>query len=70
MKGKRWFFGTIAITLVILVVMAAIMIDIDPYFHYHGPVEGRPYAMYGSGSYEKYYNESLKRIDNYGNGLF
>ncbi len=59
MKGKRWFFGTISMTLVILAVMAAIMIDIDPYFHYHGPVEGRPYAMYGSGSYEKYYNDGI-----------
>lgn len=59
MTGKKWFFGTIAITLVILTVMAAVMIDIDPYFHYHGPVEGRPYALYSSGPNEKYYNDGI-----------
>lgn len=59
MKGKRWLFATISMLLAVLCVMAAVMIYIDPYFHYHGPVEGRPYAMYGSGPMEKYYNDGI-----------
>lgn len=59
MKGKKWLCSTIGMVLAVLIVMAAVMIDIDPYFHYHGPVEGRPYAMYGSGAMEKYYNDGI-----------
>lgn len=61
MASKRWFFTCIAAVGCVLVLAAAVMIDIDPFFHYHGPVEGRPYALYGSGAYEKYYNDGISR---------
>lgn len=59
MKSKKWFLMTLGITMAVLVAMAAVMVYIDPYFHYHGPIEGRPYALYGGGAYEKYYNDGI-----------
>lgn len=59
MKAKYWFWTTIALTCAILFVIARFMMDIDPYFHYHGPIEDRPYALYGGGAYEKYYNDGI-----------
>ena len=59
MKAKKWLLMTLGITMAVLVAMTAVMVYIDPYFHYHGPVEGRPYMLYGSGAYEKYYNDGI-----------
>lgn len=59
MKAKKWLLMTLGITMAVLMAMASVMIYIDPCFHYHGPVEGRPYILYGGGSYEKYYNDGI-----------
>jgi hypothetical protein len=59
MDEKKWFFRTIAMTVAVLATMAMLMVYIDPYFHYHGPVDGRTYALYSSGTYERYYNDGI-----------
>lgn len=59
MTGKKWLVITLALVLVILSSIAVVMIDIDPYFHFHGPVGNRPYALYGGGALEKYYNDGI-----------
>ena len=39
MKAKKWLLMTLGITMAVLVAMTAVMVYIDPYFHYHGPVD-------------------------------
>ncbi|SCZ79777.1 hypothetical protein [Pseudobutyrivibrio xylanivorans] len=42
---KKWLAGMLALTLVILVTVAGVIIYVDPYFHYHGPQAGLYYEL-------------------------
>ena len=43
MTGKKWCLLTLALLLGLLVVLGALTVLIDPYFHYHGPIDGLAY---------------------------
>ena len=43
--SKRWLIALAAMILTGLVGIAALVICVDPFFHYHGPVEGFPYQI-------------------------
>lgn len=48
MNTKKWFFAYLAETILILIVIAAAVIYIDPYFHYHYPHSDKyKYALAG-----------------------
>ena len=53
MKEKAWNRIVIAGTVGILAVIAVITIIIDPFFHYHKPLESLEYPML----YERYQND-------------
>ncbi|MGN0308745.1 MAG: hypothetical protein ACI4DN_11080, partial [Lachnospiraceae bacterium] len=54
-KQKKWFIGTVAVTLGILFVILLAMVIVDPYFHYHAPLPGISYRMYS----ERYMNRGI-----------
>lgn len=45
MKSKRWALSVMGVSFVVLCVIAAVMIVVDPYFHYHAPLKGLSYTM-------------------------
>lgn len=56
-KQKKWFFTTLFTTIGILFVIFIVMVIIDPYFHFHGPLNGVSYRLYS----ERYMNSGIAR---------
>lgn len=56
-KQKKWFFTTLFTTISILIVILIVMVVIDPYFHFHAPVEGISYRLYS----ERYMNNGIAK---------
>lgn len=54
-KQKKWFWGTVGASVLVLVVIMVIMIIADPYFHYHGKLPGMKYRLYN----ERYINAGI-----------
>jgi len=44
-NAKAFFLGCLAALLVGLIAIAGLVIYVDPFFHYHGPIEGFPYQI-------------------------
>ena len=61
MKEKTWNRIVIAGTVGILAIIAVITIIIDPFFHYHKPLENLEYPML----YERYQNDGIARWYSY-----
>ena len=57
MKAKTWFAGVVAGTLLVLAVFAGYIITVDPFFHYHGPLENTAYTLDNS----RYQNDGIVR---------
>ena len=51
-KQKKWFLGTLAGTITVLMLILLAMVIVDPYFHYHGKIPGISYRLY----HERYIN--------------
>lgn len=54
-KQKKWFLGTMAGTVTVLLLILLAMVIIDPYFHYHGKIPGISYRLY----HERYINSGI-----------
>lgn len=52
---KKWVCGTLLSLIIILLLIMGIMVFVDPYFHYHGPVDGLNYRLYS----ERYINRGI-----------
>ena len=61
MKNKAWCILSLSLALVILVIAGAITAFIDPYFHYHAPVEGIAYPL----NNQRYQNDGIVRHFSY-----
>lgn len=61
MTPQKWLKNFILITGVILLVIVAAMVILDPYFHYHGPLQGLSYRLYE----ERYTNDGIGRHFDY-----
>lgn len=60
MSYKKWGVSLIALLLCALVLLGAVTVIIDPYFHYHAPLNGLEYRIY----YQRYQNDGiLKNFD-------
>lgn len=57
MKAKSWFVSTVAGTLLVLALLAGYIAVIDPFFHYHGPLQGVAYTLDNS----RYQNDGIVR---------
>lgn len=60
-KDKIWFWATIAITLLVMLLFALPTIIIDPYFHYHEPLKDYGYTFYR----QRYSNDGIVRNFDY-----
>lgn len=56
-KQKKWFFTTLFITLGVLISILIIMMVVDPYFHFHGPLKNVSYRLYS----ERYMNNGIAK---------
>lgn len=55
MKANRWFAGAVFGTLLALLAFAGYIGVIDPFFHYHGPLQGLAYTLDNS----RYQNDGI-----------
>ena len=55
--SKKWFFKCLAVLAALLGLTAVIVIIVDPYFHYHGPLSFLSYKLYD----ERYTNDGISR---------
>ena len=60
-KAKHWFWGCLFFTGMLLVLIAVIVIGVDPYFHYHKPLPFLSYRIYE----ERYVNDGISRHFDY-----
>lgn len=56
-KQKKWFWVTILMTVFALSMIMIVMVIVDPYFHFHGPVKGISYRLYS----ERYMNNGIAK---------
>ena len=59
--ARKWFIKCIGLLLSILLLVVALMIVIDPYFHYHKPFSFISYRLYE----ERYVNDGISRHFDY-----
>ncbi|MDD3369708.1 MAG: hypothetical protein PHP50_12655 [Lachnospiraceae bacterium] len=60
-KAKKWFFGFLGGIIIVAMVWAAIIVVVDPYFHYHKPLPFLSYRLYE----ERYINDGIGRQFDY-----
>lgn len=63
MSGKKWSILTLGILVFSLVVLGGLTAVIDPFFHYHAPLEGLAYPL--TDPYERYQNDGIVRHFDY-----
>ena len=61
MTPKKWGIWAIAIILTLVVGMALLTYIVDPYFHFHAPIEGMSYRLYE----QRYINDGISRHFDY-----
>lgn len=61
MKAKLWFGSAVAGTLLVLAAFAGYIIMLDPFFHYHKPLEGIAYTLDNS----RYQNDGIVKHFSY-----
>lgn len=54
-KSTKWLIGFVACFLMILLLTGTFMVVVDPYFHYHKPLEGLKYSLEN----ERYQNNGI-----------
>ena len=60
-SNKKWGIVFIFSTIILLVGLGAVTIIIDPYFHYHAPLNNLQYPIYD----ERYQNDGIVKNFNY-----
>jgi hypothetical protein len=63
MNTRKWFFSVIVVTVVCMAAGAAFVFWVDPFFHYHGPVENLEYPLVRD--FERYQNDGILRHFSY-----
>lgn len=61
MNHKAWVRGLLTMLVVSVVIWITITVIVDPYFHYHKPMESLSYRLY----YERYINDGIARHFDY-----
>lgn len=60
-KSTKWIVAFVSIFLAILLLIGTFMIIVDPYFHYHKPIEGLGYSLEN----ERYQNNGIVKHFSY-----
>lgn len=58
---KKFAVGAIALTSACLIMLASLVYIVDPYFHFHAPIDGIPYEL----GNQRYTNDGLSRHFSY-----
>jgi len=61
MNDKKWAVSLLALILVTLILLGGFTAAVDPYFHYHGPVDGLAYPIQN----QRYVNDGISRNFDY-----
>lgn len=61
MNFKKWFLSMMALILAGLILLGGITAVIDPFFHYHAPLDGLEYKLF----LERYQNDGILRFFDY-----
>lgn len=61
MNGKKWCRFVITTFFILLILIGGIVVIIDPYFHYHAPIDGRSYTL----DKAEYINDGISRNFDY-----
>lgn len=61
--AKLWGICFLLVSLIFLVLVSGITVYIDPFFHYHGPVEGLAYPL--RSDQQRYLNDGISRHFDY-----
>ena len=61
MTPKKWGTWAIVIILTLVVGMGLLTYIVDPYFHFHAPIEGMSYRLYE----QRYINDGISRHFDY-----
>lgn len=59
MSGKKWLFLSLGLIAGLLILMGGLTALIDPYFHYHGPIQGLAYEL--SDQRQRYINDGISK---------
>jgi len=60
-NAVRYFYAVLISTFVSLLIFALVTVVIDPFFHYHAPLDGLAYPIYN----ERYQNDGISRNFDY-----
>ncbi len=61
MNFKKWVLSFFAVLLAALVLLGSVVAVIDPFFHYHAPLDGLQYRIF----YERYQNDGIVKHFDY-----
>jgi len=61
MVNRKWLISTISVIVILILAVAGVTIYIDPFFHYHKPLDEFSYPMKS----ERYINDGITRNFNY-----
>ncbi|MGI5977472.1 MAG: hypothetical protein ACOX68_07240 [Candidatus Limivicinus sp.] len=61
MKFRKWLIAFFALTLAALALLGSVTVIIDPFFHYHAPLEGLEYEIFE----QRYQNHGILRHFDY-----
>lgn len=62
-NSKKWFWGTISGTILVLLGIVSITVYLDPFFHYHKPIDSMEYPLLRDN--ERYQNDGILRHFDY-----
>lgn len=54
---KKFLIQELSVTLILMIAVAALVVSVDPFFHYHGPLKGISYIL----NNERYQNNGIMR---------
>ena len=57
MKSKKWVLSVLAMYAGVMIIVALITIVIDPFYHYHAPLEHMEYKL--ANSDDIYFNDGM-----------
>lgn len=61
--NRKWCIAFISIVLIVLIGIGCVTVIVDPYFHYHAPLDGLEYPL--SSERQRYINDGILKNFNY-----
>ena len=65
-KSKIFFIIFISVFVISAILLGSLVVYVDPYFHYHAPIEGKNYIM----KEQRYLNDGIVKNFDYDTAIF